>query len=125
MIGSLGGMSITGSFPVKRGLAEIIVRKNRHGERATADLVFIGETFTFRSQAQPWRAQQAPPEPAAGAPPGYAGEIEAIAQTAAVTTTDWVPVSGGTFETAAQAVNRATARSAAGQAPPGTDNDPF
>ena len=63
--------------------------------------------------------------PAAGAPPGYAGEIEAIAQTAAVTTTDWVPVSGGTFETAAQAVNRATARSAAGQAPPGTDNDPF
>ena len=35
-----------------RGLAELIIGKNRHGEITTVELVFIGETTTFKSRAQ-------------------------------------------------------------------------
>jgi replicative DNA helicase len=35
-----------------RGLAELIIGKNRHGEINTVELVFIGETTTFKSRAQ-------------------------------------------------------------------------
>jgi replicative DNA helicase len=35
-----------------RGLAELIIGKNRHGETSTVELVFIGETTTFKSRAQ-------------------------------------------------------------------------
>jgi replicative DNA helicase len=35
-----------------RGLAELIIGKNRHGETGTVEMVFIGETTTFKSRAQ-------------------------------------------------------------------------
>jgi replicative DNA helicase len=35
-----------------KGLAELIIGKNRHGETGTVELVFIGETTTFKSRAQ-------------------------------------------------------------------------
>ena len=34
-----------------KGLAELIIGKNRHGETSTVELVFIGETTTFKSRA--------------------------------------------------------------------------
>ena len=34
-----------------KGLAELIIGKNRHGETGTVELVFIGETTTFKSRA--------------------------------------------------------------------------
>jgi replicative DNA helicase len=35
-----------------KGLAELIIGKNRHGETGTVEMVFIGETTTFKSRAQ-------------------------------------------------------------------------
>jgi replicative DNA helicase len=37
--------------PSKKGLAELIISKHRNGETGTVDLVFIGETTTFKSRA--------------------------------------------------------------------------
>ena len=62
--------------PSVRGLAEVIVAKNRQGRPGTVDLVFIGETFCFKSRAPEWHAAHAPPPPApgwsSGAPPAHA-----------------------------------------------------
>jgi len=38
--------------PDKEGLAELIVAKHRNGETGTVDLVFLGETTTFRNRAR-------------------------------------------------------------------------
>jgi replicative DNA helicase len=54
--------------PSKRGLAEIIVAKNRHGRTGTADLAFIGEECRFANLAPAWREANAPPARAAAAP---------------------------------------------------------
>jgi replicative DNA helicase len=35
-----------------KGLAELIIAKHRNGETATVEMVFIGETTTFKSRAQ-------------------------------------------------------------------------
>jgi replicative DNA helicase len=37
--------------PSKKGLAELIIAKHRNGETGTVDLVFLGETTTFKSRA--------------------------------------------------------------------------
>ena len=37
--------------PNLKGLAELIIAKHRNGETGTVDLVFLGETTTFKSRA--------------------------------------------------------------------------
>ncbi|HKH45441.1 MAG TPA: replicative DNA helicase [Thermoanaerobaculia bacterium] len=43
---------IYNSSEENKGLAELIIGKNRHGETGTVEMVFIGETTTFKSRAQ-------------------------------------------------------------------------
>jgi replicative DNA helicase len=42
--------------PSNRGLAELIVAKHRNGETGTVELVFLGETTTFKSRAPDYMA---------------------------------------------------------------------
>jgi replicative DNA helicase len=42
--------------PGKKGLAELIIAKHRNGETGTVDLVFLGETTTFKNRAPDYMA---------------------------------------------------------------------
>lgn len=57
-----------------KGTAEFIVRKNRSGETGTVDLLFFGDTFTFKSPVRGWTAE---PPPRVSAPYIEAPAVEA------------------------------------------------
>ena len=46
--------------PSNRGLAELIVSKHRNGETGTVELVFLGETTTFKNRAPDYMAAGGP-----------------------------------------------------------------